>query len=142
MSQHLTPVLRAVTAVVSVPDRRGAPLPARLRYDRADPYAVRLSLGRPGTGPVDWVFARDLLAEGLRRPAGEGDVLVFPRHGCLPDTLRIVLRRPGAGAALVELPASETERFLRDTWELVPPGTETAHAGIESGLAQLTARRD
>ncbi|GGS69377.1 SsgA family sporulation/cell division regulator [Streptomyces griseoviridis] len=142
MSQHLGPVLRALTVVVSVPDQRGVPLPARLRYDREDPYAVRLSLGTHESRPVDWVFARDLLAEGLRRPAGVGDVLVFPRHRCLPDTLRIVLRRPGAGAALVELSASETGRFLRDTYALVPPGAEGTYADVEQGLAQLTARRD
>ena len=90
---------------------------------------------------VVWVFARDLLAEGLRRPAGIGDVLVFPLHRCLPDTMRIVLRS-NAGAALVEISASEVTHFLKDTCELVPPGREGAHIRHESGLAQLTGRSD
>ncbi|WP_374005156.1 SsgA family sporulation/cell division regulator [Streptomyces ipomoeae] len=40
-----------------------------------------MSLG-PLIGPrIPWVFARDLLAGGLRRPTGSGDVLVLPAHG-------------------------------------------------------------
>ncbi|MET9595438.1 SsgA family sporulation/cell division regulator [Streptomyces sp. NPDC006516] len=128
-------------AFVSASEDRRVPLPSQLRYDPTDPYAVHLSLGAPMAGPVVWVFARELLAEGLRRPAGVGDVLVFPRHRCLPDTMRIVLRTR-AGAALVELPASEVTRFLRTTGELVPPGTEGAYVDIDSGLAQLTGRSD
>ncbi|MER6115805.1 SsgA family sporulation/cell division regulator [Streptomyces sp. NPDC001743] len=128
-------------AFVSVSEDRRVPLPGRLRYDATDPYAVHLSLGVPAAEAVVWVFARELLAEGLRRPAGLGDVLVFPRHRCLPDTMRIVLRTP-AGAALVELPASEVARFRRDADALVPPGTESAYVDIDSELALLTGRSD
>ncbi|MEU9064806.1 SsgA family sporulation/cell division regulator [Streptomyces sp. NPDC048430] len=141
MSQPLTSIKCDVTAFVSVLEDRRVPLPSQLRYDATDPYAVHLSLGAPTAGPVVWVFARELLAEGLRRPAGVGDVLVFPRHRCLPDTMRIVLRTR-AGAALVELSASEVTRFLQNAGQLVPPGTEAAYVDIDSGLAQLTGHSD
>ncbi|MET7648938.1 SsgA family sporulation/cell division regulator [Streptomyces sp. NPDC005426] len=141
MSQPLTSVTCDVMAFVSVSEDRRVPLPSRLRYDAADPYAVHLSLGAPAAESVVWVFARALLAEGLRRPAGIGDVLVFPRHRCLPDTMRIVLRTL-AGAALVELPASDVTRFLRNADALVPPGTESAYVDIDSELALLTGRSD
>ncbi|MFI6880030.1 SsgA family sporulation/cell division regulator [Streptomyces sp. NPDC050400] len=75
------------------------PLPTELHYRVTDPCAVRISLG-PTDGPrVPWVFARDLLSEGLHRPTGAGDVLVLPPHGHHPDTIRVILKN-GAGPAL------------------------------------------
>ncbi|GAA4811818.1 SsgA family sporulation/cell division regulator [Streptomyces ziwulingensis] len=133
--------MRAVMVFVSVPGERRVPLPAQWHYDKNDPYAVRLSLGAPAAGPVTWVFARDLLTEGLRRPAGTGDVLVFPRHGCLPGTMRIVLRSD-ADAALIEIAVQEVTGFLASTRALVPTGSESRYVDIESGLAQLTGRGD
>ncbi|GAA2230654.1 SsgA family sporulation/cell division regulator [Streptomyces nogalater] len=115
------------------------PLPAELHYGSTDPYAVRLSLG-PSTGPpVTWVFARELLAEGLTRPAGPGDVQVLPWHCRTPRTLRIVLSN-GTGTALVELAAAEVAAFLRRTFDVVPPGTESEHLDLDGVITALTGR--
>lgn len=141
MIQPLPSVMYMVTARVSVPDEPSAPLPAELHYDMTDPYAVRLCLGAPTARTVDWVFARSLLTEGLRRPSGTGDVLVIPRHRCHPDCVRIVLRS-AAGAALVDIAASAVAAFLRRTDSLVPPGTESLHIDMDRALAELTDRRD
>ncbi|MFD8221711.1 SsgA family sporulation/cell division regulator [Streptomyces sp. NPDC059697] len=130
-----------VTVHVSVPDELSAPLPAELHYDMTDPYAVRLSLGAPATRPVDWVFARSLLMEGLRRPTGTGDVLVIPRHRCHPHSVRIVLRSV-AGAALIDIAESAVAAFVQQTVSLVPPGTESLHIDIDRVLAELTGWRD
>ena len=54
------------------------PVPAGLRYDTADPYAVHATFHTGAEETVEWVFARDLLAEGLHRPTGTGDVRVWP----------------------------------------------------------------
>jgi hypothetical protein len=139
MIRPLPSVMCMVTAHVSVLDELPAPLPAELHYDMTDPYAVRLSLGAPADRTVDWVFARTLLTEGLRRPAGTGDVLVIPRHRCRPDSLRIVLRS-SAGAAMVDIAASAVAAFLRGTVSLVPPGTESLHIDMDRALAELTGR--
>src|SRR5690349_12653864 len=45
-----------------------------LEYDPSDPYAVRFTFHLPGDAPVTWVFARELLLDGISRPTGEGDV--------------------------------------------------------------------
>ncbi len=48
------------------------PVPAGLRYDTADPYAVHATFHTGAEETVEWVFARDLLAEactGPREPA-------------------------------------------------------------------------
>ncbi|WP_406423993.1 SsgA family sporulation/cell division regulator [Streptomyces sp. NBC_01589] len=129
MIQPLPSVMCMVTVLVSVPDELPAPLPAELHYDMTDPYAVRLSIGAPAARPVDWVFARALLTEGLRRPAGTGDVLVIPLRRCRPGSVRIVLRS-AAGHALVDIAESAVDAFLRRTVSLVPPGTESRHIDV------------
>src|SRR3954451_21839765 len=59
-------------------------VPALLSYEAADPFAVRITFGDTGSGPaaagdgVTWLMGRDLLLVGLDRPAGEGDVRVWP----------------------------------------------------------------
>ncbi|MGW1760055.1 SsgA family sporulation/cell division regulator [Streptomyces mirabilis] len=141
MIQPLPSVMHMVTVHVSVPNELSTPLPAELHYDMTDPYAVRLSIGAPAARPVDWVFARSLLTEGLRRPTGTGDVLVIPRHRCHPGAVRIVLRS-GAGVAQVDIAASAVAAFLRRTVSLVPPGTESLHIDLDRVLAELTDRRD
>ncbi|MGW3121685.1 SsgA family sporulation/cell division regulator [Streptomyces sp. NPDC001107] len=130
-----------VTVRVSVPDEPPTPLPAELHYEMSDPYAVRLSLGAPATRSVDWVFARSLLTEGLHRQTGTGDVLVIPRHGCHPNSVRIVLRSSG-GAAMIDIAESAVAAFLRRTVSLVPPGTESVHIDIDRALTELTGRPD
>jgi hypothetical protein len=129
----------SVTVYVSVPEEPPVPLTAELHYDMSDPYAVRLSLGAPAMRPATWVFGRALLADGMHRPTGVGDVLVIPGHRCRPDSVRIVLRS-AAGAALVELPASEIAAFLRQTFRKVPSGTESLHVDVDRALAELTGR--
>ncbi|WP_393062360.1 SsgA family sporulation/cell division regulator [Streptomyces sp. LN549] len=122
-----------------VSDLKGlsAPLSADLHYDMADPYAIRLSIGVPMERPVDWVFARELLAEGLHRPTGSGDVVVMPWHHPHPDSLRVVLRNR-SGTALVEMAASEVATFLRRTFVLVPDGAESHHVDLDRAISELT----
>ncbi|GAB2997433.1 SsgA family sporulation/cell division regulator [Streptomyces pseudoechinosporeus] len=134
-------VVHAVTVYVGVTDELPVPLPAELHYDSTDPYAVLLSLGAPETSPVDWVFARTLLMEGLRRPTGTGDVLVIPRHRYRPRAVHIVLRS-ARGAALIEIAAAEVSAFLEQTVALVPPGTETLLVDLDRALAELTDSSD
>ncbi|MDX3763566.1 SsgA family sporulation/cell division regulator [Streptomyces sp. AK02-04a] len=141
MIQLPASVMCRVTVHVSVPDELPAPLSAELHYGMSDPYAVRLSLGAPAARPVQWVFARSLLMEGLRRPTGTGDVLVIPQHRCHPNSVRIILRS-AAGAALIDIAESAVAAFVKRTVSLVPPGTETLHLDIDRALAELTGRRD
>lgn len=123
-----------VTVAGEVP----VPLPAELRYTAADPYAVCLSLGAPTAPSVDWVFARSLLTQGLHRPTGRGDVVVFPRRPQTPDSIRVLLRTR-AGAALLEVASAPVTAFLRRTEALVPPGTEHHHIDVDRVVELLTA---
>ncbi|MER6523950.1 SsgA family sporulation/cell division regulator [Streptomyces sp. NPDC001508] len=132
------PIVCGTTVLVTVAGDPPVPLPAQLRYTATDPYAVCLSLGVPSSPSVDWVFARSLLAQGLGRPAGSGDVVVIPRHRCHPDTVRILLRTRH-GAAVLEVASHAVTDFLRRADALVPTGTEHRHIDLDRVVEQLTA---
>src|ERR1035438_427136 len=61
-----------------VPEHGAVPLVASLYYSADDPYAIRMAFHVGMDEPVEWIFARDLLAAGLTEPTGEGDVRVWP----------------------------------------------------------------
>ena len=71
-------VTRELTVQLVAPGDGSISLPVVLHYDLADPYAVHATF-RTGQGDgVSWVFARELLTLGVHRPAGDGDVRVWP----------------------------------------------------------------
>ena len=61
-----------------VPQQTIVPLVASMFYSGSDPYAVRMAFHVGTDEPVEWIFARDLLAAGIESRQGEGDVQVWP----------------------------------------------------------------
>jgi hypothetical protein len=124
-----------------MPGRRGetgAEIPTRFRYDAAEPFAVRLTFHAGAPEEAAWVFARELLASGLRGPAGKGDVRVRPSY--CPDrgaVIRLALDSPH-GSATLEAVAAEVERWLQRTFALVPAGAEVSSFPSDQELAHLT----
>ncbi len=113
------------------------PLQAELRYDPADPYAVETLFDAGGDQPVRWVFARDLLAQGLSRAVGELDISVRPaidEHGAA--AVHILLDSPD-GRALLESNADEVREFVSKAYALVPAGCESDHIDVDAELLSL-----
>ncbi|WP_030184605.1 SsgA family sporulation/cell division regulator [Streptomyces sp. NRRL S-813] len=111
-------------------------VPARLEYDTDDPFAVRLVFHPGAAYSVTWVMARQLLARGLFRPSGEGDVQIRPT-GAGPDAeLNLVLSSP-YGIALLHVPLTAVATWLMRTYELVPEGHEADDVDIDTELARL-----
>lgn len=134
-SSCVDPALRRVLAVeVLSPPVTPRYLPVVLRYDLIDPYAVRAEFQLPGTSNC-WVFARELLARGLHRPVGDGDVRIWPVDG---DGVRITLLSPD-GEALVQADASGVEEFLRQSYALCPDGREGEHVDVDAVLRSMLA---
>ncbi len=82
-----------------VPEHGAVPLVASMCYSADDPYAIRMAFHVGADEPVEWIFARELLSAGLRGPAGEGDVQVWPseqdgRAGAEPGAVLPVRRGP------------------------------------------------
>ena len=55
-------------------------------YSGSDPYAVRMAFHVGTDEPVEWIFARDLLAAGIESRQGEGDVQVWPSPASVAET--------------------------------------------------------
>lgn len=112
-----------------VPQGAPVPLTASLRYSAADPYAVRVSFHAGLGEPVEWIFGRELLSDGLSRRSGPGDVSIWPSAATVPGRparlLNIELSSP-FGTARFQAPAGEVTAFLNRTLEIVPAGGESA----------------
>src|SRR4029077_11596141 len=69
-----------------VPQQTIVPLVASMYYSGSDPYAVRMAFHVGTDEPVEWIFARDLLAAGIESREGEGDVLVCQFEASAAET--------------------------------------------------------
>jgi hypothetical protein len=106
-----------------------------LSYTIDDPYAVHVLLATRVTfASLVLVVGRDLLAEGLGSPAGDGDIRVAPfTPGRLCITVHGII-----GDLWVILDADDIRRFMIDTFALVPLGEETRHLDLDQELRALT----
>lgn len=99
-------------------------VPVMLRYDpETDPRSVRVGL--PGTD--EWTFSRALLEQGLRAPAGSGEVRVWP---C--GRVQAVLEFHSAqGVSVVQFETKALLRFLRRTYTATPVGRGGSAAQLQ-----------
>jgi Streptomyces sporulation and cell division protein, SsgA len=124
---------------LAVPPGQAALLAASLLYSADDPYAVRFAFHVGLDEPVEWTFARDLLAGGTEGREGAGDVRVWPGDGAdAHRVLNIELSSP-YGQALLEASAADVAAFLARTYQLVPAGSEADHVDIDAELFSLRA---
>jgi Streptomyces sporulation and cell division protein, SsgA len=123
-----------------VPQQTIVPLMASLYYSSEDPYAIRIAFHVGLDEPVEWIFARDLLAMGIEGREGDGDVQVWPSGGTeggAPDSvLNLELSSP-FGQAHFEAPVKDIAEFLRKTYQLVPVGEESDYVNVEAELHDL-----
>ncbi|MFD4867064.1 SsgA family sporulation/cell division regulator [Streptomyces sp. NPDC058412] len=107
--------------------RGRVPLLARFSYDAEDPYVVQATFFDGRTTLARWHFDRQMLAEGLHRPVGEGDVRFGPHTEAGGDELRVALRGPGVemqGHAVLFLEARAIARFLEQSYAVTGAGEE------------------
>jgi sporulation and cell division protein SsgA len=119
-----------------VPEHGAVPLVASLDYCADDPYAIKMAFHVGADEPVEWIFARELLAKGLKSLVGEGDVKVWPDEIEDADTLHIALSSP-FGEAHFEAPLSATAEFLRSTCGIIPEGSEGDFIDVDGELDEL-----
>ena len=123
---------RMVTDMVLLGGDVAEPVRAELRYHRRDPLAVEMRLSIARSPAVSWVFGRDLLIEGLRRPSGIGDVRFYPVHESV-----IIELRSAAGKAVLLSYLPDVEGFVQHIVSAVPVGAEIAHDDVERELLEL-----
>ncbi|MFJ2822002.1 SsgA family sporulation/cell division regulator [Streptomyces toxytricini] len=117
------------------------PFLAHLYYDSTDPYTVQVQFFDRGTALARWHFDRQMLAEGLHRRVGEGDVVFRPQRTADGDEVLMELRdhtAPDRRTAVVGTDTATVAEFLEQTYALVPAGTETLD--LDGPLQDLLAR--
>lgn len=111
-------------------------LDGELEYTSADPFAV-VATFRAGPAPIRWVFARDLLAEGLFTPVGDGDVHVWPCLDSGGEAVVLIELTSPYGEALLQAASRDVSDFVQHTFELVPRGTEDMGIDLDDTVLRL-----
>ncbi|MFP5072764.1 SsgA family sporulation/cell division regulator [Pseudonocardia nantongensis] len=135
MRDESTTIRSTATFDLITPDAAPVSVSVELTYSSRDPYAVQASFKTGHDTTVDWVFARDLLADGLVDSAGTGDVRVQPMSED-PGTIELELTSP-SGHALFTTSAKTLSDFLQATYEAVPPANEYSWLDFDAALADL-----
>lgn len=137
---HIANVTAELELRLVVPGGPSLPVLAGLRYSADDPWAVSVTFqtGGEGDGVVEWMFARQLLTEGVAGPVGEGDVRVWPEVHAGERVVNLAMASP-SGAARFEIDRDELVEFLQQTYLAVPTGSEDTVVDLDAELAMLLA---
>ncbi len=139
---HIATVTAELELRLVVPGGPSLPVAAAARYRADDPWAVRVAFhtGGEGDGVVEWMFARQLLTDGVAGPVGEGDVRVWPSVAGEERVVSIAMASP-SGSALFEIDRNALVEFLQSTYLAVPTGSEEEVVDLDAELALLLEER-
>jgi hypothetical protein len=121
------------TAVCFVEGQPARQIQAVFGFQHDRPYAVWLRLSAPDHSPVVWIFARDLLIEGLSSPAGLGDVHVDPGK----ETVGITLMS-ASGTLRLAVSRNELRLFCTRMIAEVPVGAESRFFDLDGEIRLFT----
>jgi hypothetical protein len=120
-----------------VPGRPSLPVLVGLRYAAADPWAVCVAFPTgSGDDVVEWLFARQLLTDGVRAAVGDGDVRVWPAVEDGDRVVMLAMQSP-SGSARFEVDRDALVEFLQQTYLAVPTGTEEEVVDLDAELTRL-----
>jgi hypothetical protein len=122
---------------VVLDDGNRVPLRVSMTYRTGDALAVTATF-HTSEGEITWRFARELLRDGLRGPAGEGDILVRPSH---PARAQITLTlRSESGAAVIEAARKDISAFIAEIYHQVPEDFEWMYLDIDRTIDDILAQ--
>ena len=113
------------------------PVRSRWTYDPTEPFTISVAFQTDEDVWVEWLFARDLLVNGLTGAAGIGDVRLRPRRTSGRTALQLEIESP-EGHALLEFEREAVQRFLEVTIKLVPLGEESDHFDVDGLIDEIT----
>ena len=103
----------------------------KFMYDVHEPYSV-VMIDTLEDNP--WTFSRELIYRSFAEHTGLGDV----RMWTLKNKFYIVLDAPDESMTIT-LDKLEMKKFITETLDLVPLGTESLHMNIDELLEKLLA---
>jgi sporulation and cell division protein SsgA len=113
------------------------PVRSRWSYRADQPFTVTAAFQTERDRWVEWAFSRELLGEGLRGPAGVGDVRLHPEADTGLTVLVVEIESP-EGYAELELEHAGVASFLAATEQIVPFGAESDHFDVDGLIDELT----
>jgi hypothetical protein len=113
------------------------PVRSRWSYDGSQPFTISVAFQTEDDVWVEWVFARELLVNGLVGSAGIGDVRLRPRRTDGRTALQLEISSP-EGHAVLELDREAVQLFLEVTTKIVPLGEESDHFDIDGLIDEIT----
>jgi hypothetical protein len=114
----------------------GTPVRSRWSYRADQPFTVTAAFQTERDRWVEWAFSRDLLVEGLRGPAGVGDVRLRPEYEGELTMLVVEIESP-EGYAELELDHAGVRSFLAATEQIVAIGAESDHFDVDGLIDEL-----
>ena len=114
-----------------------APVVTRWSYDAADPFAITLGVRTRSDRWVEWLVARDLVAEALEGPSGHGHIRMSPQVVQGYDIVEIEISSHD-GRAVLEVDRDLLRDFVTATTELVAFGDESTRMDLDLEIAKLT----
>jgi hypothetical protein len=119
-------------------DTGDAEIAGELRYDPADPFAVCLAIGVECAEPVVWCFGRDLLADGVSRASGLGDITIEPLSETGDREVQFTLATDCLATMIAQ--RERIVEFLVESFTVVPSGCELDRIDIDAEIAGLFTR--
>ena len=117
-------------------DTSGKEIQSTWQFSTVNPYAVQVTF-HVNSGPVTWLFARELLDDGCTSTSGLADVQLSPtHHGEYGYVAQLRLSSP-SGRAMLLLPIAAIEDFLHRTYCVVPSGMESRHLQLDKWLSNV-----
>jgi hypothetical protein len=113
------------------------PVRSRWTYVASQPFTITVAFQTDDDVWVEWMFARDLLVNGLVGAAGIGDVRLRPRRTHARTALQLEISSPD-GHALLEFDRESVQRFLEATLNIVPLGAESDHFDVDGLIDEIT----
>lgn len=113
------------------------PVRSRWSYRADQPFTIVAAFQTDRNRWVEWMFARDLLVDGMLGAAGIGDVRLHPETERGLDLLVVEIESP-EGYAKLELDHESVSEFLEATGELVPFGEESENFDIDALIDEIT----
>jgi hypothetical protein len=113
------------------------PVRSRWGYDASEPFTISVSFQTDEDCWVEWLFARDLLVNGMTGAAGIGDVRLRPRRTSGRTALQLEIESP-EGHAVLDFDRESIQRFLETTVTIVPLGDESGYFDVDGLIDEIT----
>lgn len=124
--------------------------PMRVRltfnYDPDAPYEVVMDIEDPAEAKdgKTWTISRDVLREGISKPAGMGDVFVAPYMGERDgrDLITVITLSSDDGTCALRFKTRELRPFLTLSFAAVPAGTESERLDIDAAILKILGHHE